>query len=161
VMGAIKRDFEESFRLGVDGGMAEDAGVQDCLNFIRREDEVRRCLDGEEVRALLLNGRGLSCGGLAGRWLGRADRCAHGAVMFSVAAAAGREIRLRWGRGEERRDDRKDEEQQQRDGEEAAHASSMKLDAMGKSAERVRGYNAALKALVRHADFTDGSGRTD
>ena len=88
----------------------------------------------------------MSCGGLAGRLLeSRAHGCAHGAVVFSVASAAGREIRLRWGRGEERRDDRKDEEQQQRDGEEAAHASSMKLGAMGKSAEPVCGYNATPK----------------
>jgi hypothetical protein len=113
VLGAVKRDFEESFGLGVGGGLAEDAGMDDCLNFIRREEEVRRCLDGEEVGALLPDGGGLSCGGLAGRLL---ESRAHGAVMFSVAAAAGREIRLRWGRGEERRDDRKDEEQQQRDG---------------------------------------------
>lgn len=113
MLGAVKRDFEESFGLGVGGGLAEDAGMDDCLNFIRREEEVRRCLDGEEVGALLPDGGGLSCGGLAGRLL---ESRAHGAVMFSVAAAAGREIRLRWGRGEERRDDRKDEEQQQRDG---------------------------------------------
>ena len=74
-MGAVKRDFEESFRLGVDGRVAEDAGVEGYLNFIRREDEVRRCLDGEEVGALLLNGWGLSCGGLARRCLeGRAHR---------------------------------------------------------------------------------------
>jgi hypothetical protein len=161
-MGAVKRDFEESFRLGVDGGVAEDAGVEDRLDFIRREDEVRRCLDGEEVGALLPEGGGLSCGGLAGRLLeSRAHDCAHGAVMFSVASAAGREVRLRWGRGEERRGDRKDEEQQQRDGEKAAHASWMKLDAMGKSAERVRGYNAAPKPWYGTAGSTTGRGRTD
>ena len=155
MMGAVKRDFEESFRLGVDGGVAEDAGVEGCLNFIRREDEVRRGLDGEEVGALLPNGRGLSCWGLAGRLLeSRAHGCARGAMMFSVAAAAGREVRLRWGRGEERRDDRKDEEQQQRDGEKAAHESSMKLKAMGKSAERIRGYIAAPQVPAR-------TGRTD
>lgn len=122
MLGAVKRDFEESFGLGVDGGLAEDAGVDDCLNFIRREEEVRRCLDGEEVGALLPDGGGLSCGGLAGGLLESRAHHAHGAVMFSVATAAGREVRLRWGRGEERRDDRKDEEQQQRDGEKAAHS---------------------------------------
>ena len=101
--------------------MAEDAGVEDWLNLIRREEEVRRCLDGEEVGALLADGGGLDGWVAGGLLVGRCHCRAHGAVMFSVAAAAGGDARLRWGRGEERRDDRESEEQQQRDGEEAAH----------------------------------------
>ena len=40
----------------MDGGLAEDAGVEGCQNFIRREEEMRRGLDGEEVGALLTEG---------------------------------------------------------------------------------------------------------
>ena len=97
--------------------------MEDCLDFIRREDEVCRGLDGEEVGAFLPEGGGLGFGCLVDCCHRRAHRPAHRAVVLSVAAAAGGEVRLRGGRGEERRDDGKDEEQQQRDGEKAAHSA--------------------------------------